>query len=129
MAGLLADITMVVHFGFLVYVVVGGFLAWCWPRAVLPHALATAWGILIVTDQVDCPLTWVEEYLRRQAGQPGLRNGGFIDTYVAGVLYPEQYAGQMELLAVLVVAASWVAGYLKWRDARRTGTRTHGVGV
>ena len=30
---LLADGVMATHFGYLVYLVVGGFLAWRWPRA------------------------------------------------------------------------------------------------
>ena len=36
---LLADLTMLVHFTFLAFVVFGGFLAWNWPRVIWSHLL------------------------------------------------------------------------------------------
>jgi hypothetical protein len=41
---LLADTSMVAHLGFLAYVVVGGFLAWRWPRAIWPHVVLVRMG-------------------------------------------------------------------------------------
>ncbi|SHE56369.1 DUF2784 domain-containing protein [Streptoalloteichus hindustanus] len=127
MASLLAELTMLTHFAFLAYVVLGGFLAWWWPRALVPHLVAAAWGALIVTiPWLDCPLTIVEDHFRRAAGQPGVVV--FIDTYVSGVLYPTRHGVTAQVVAAAVVATSWLGVYLRWRGARGTGARTHRVG-
>ena len=37
MAAFLADITVVVHFAALLYIGLGGFLAWVWPKTIFVH--------------------------------------------------------------------------------------------
>jgi hypothetical protein len=108
----LADVTMVVHFAFLAYVVTGGFLAWRWPRAIWAHLLVAGWGLSTVVLHLDCPLTWVEDWARRRAGDAGLSRG-FIDTYLTGIVYPERYTGLMQLLAAGAVAVSWTGVALR----------------
>jgi hypothetical protein len=113
----LAEATMVVHFGFLVYLVVGGFLAWRWPAAIWPHLAAATWGLTSTVFRWDCPLTAVEDWGRRRAGEAGLRTG-FIDTYLTGVVYPERYTTLIQVLAGIVVTASWAGAYA-WRRRRQ----------
>ncbi len=108
---------MVFHFAFLAYVVAGGFLAWRWPWAIWPHLLLAGWGLSTVVFGFDCPLTYVEDWARQKAGEQGLTTG-FMDTYLEGVVYPQRYAGLMQLLAGLSVAVSW-AGFAI-RRARRS---------
>ncbi|MCW2639186.1 MAG: hypothetical protein JWP76_1492 [Dactylosporangium sp.] len=105
---------MAVHFGFLVYVVAGGFLAWCWPRAIWPHLPVAGWGLITVVFHLGCPLTDLEDWARRRAGEPGLTTG-FIDHYLAGVVYPERYAGVVGLLAAVAVGMSWIGASIRWR--------------
>ena len=64
----LTTVILGLHFAFVAYVVLGGFLAWRWPRAIWPHLLAAAWGLAIVAGRVDCPLTWAEDWSRQRAG-------------------------------------------------------------
>jgi Protein of Unknown function (DUF2784) len=116
---LLVTAILVVHFGYLAYVVFGGFLAWRWPRAIWPHLAAIAWAVLIVLNAVNCPLTWAENWARRRAGQTGY-DRGFIDTYVTGVLYPARYLQEMRLLAAAVVLVSWLGW---WYHRRRRALR------
>lgn len=118
---LLADAVMVVHFGFLGYVVLGGFLAWRWLWALLPHLLAAGWGGLTVgfPATLACPLTAWEDSARRAAGQQGLPASGFIDHYLEGVVYPERYTGLIQGSAAVVVLVSWVGAYRRIR-ARST---------
>lgn len=122
---LLADVTMVVHFGFLAYVVAGGFLAWRWPRAIWPHLLAVGWGLSSLVFHLHCPLTWLEDWSRRHAGGSGLRHG-FIDTYLTGIVYPERYTALLQLLGAAIVAVSWTPVILRAVTGRgRTSTRIH----
>jgi hypothetical protein len=110
----LVSLILAVHFAFVGYVVFGGLLAVRWPGAFWPHVLAAGWGALVVAYPVACPLTTAEDWARRRAGEPGL-TAGFIDRYIEGVLYPQQYTNVMRLLAAGVVAASWLWAYRRWR--------------
>ncbi|MEV1114326.1 DUF2784 domain-containing protein [Actinosynnema sp. NPDC049800] len=111
----LAELVMVVHFAVLLFLMVGGFLAWRWPRVLYFHLAMATWGLLIVLFPLACPLTWLENELRAAAGRPQLANG-FIDTYIDGVLYPDSAARLVQVLVAVVVLVSWTGYYLKRRD-------------
>lgn len=116
----LAEGFLVLHFGYLAFVVLGGFLAWRWPRAFFVHLAAAIWGVLIVLAWVDCPLTWAENWARGRAGLA--RIPGFIDHYVTGVIYPAEYVNQVRLAVLAVVLASWVGAWVRWRRRRSLAT-------
>ncbi len=118
---MLVPTILVVHFAFLAYVVFGGFVAWRWRNAIWPHLAAAAWGLLIVFNAVNCPLTWAENWARQRAGNGGY-DKGFIDTYVTGVLYPARYLAEMRFLAAAVVAVSWAGWW--WYGRRRRASTT-----
>ena len=71
---LLATAALAVHFCYPVYVILGGFLAWRWPKMIWPHLVACVWALLIVAQWVNCPLTWVENWAREKSGQTRLTN-------------------------------------------------------
>jgi hypothetical protein len=55
------------------------------------------------------------EWLRREAGSAGY-DGGFVEHYIVGVLYPGEFTGRVKiLLACIVVMANAVA----YRGLRR----------
>ena len=120
----LVTVILALHFTYLAYVVLGGFLAWRWPYAIWPHLVALGWGILIVLGLVNCPLTWAEDWARRHAGEAPLTSG-FVDRYLENVIYPPRYVNEARALVALVVLVSWIGVYLKWRSraARRAAER------
>ncbi|MFH5822884.1 DUF2784 domain-containing protein [Georgenia sp. AZ-5] len=118
MDGVLADLTMAAHFGYLLYMVVGGFVAWRWSMTIVAHFMAVAWGGLAVIFSWDCPLTVLENVLRRRAGEPDLGDQGFIATYLTGQVYPEEYLGLVRFGAGVIVTLSWV-GYVVMVLSRR----------
>ena len=122
----LVNVVLALHFGFLVYLVLGGFLAWRWPKAIVPHAAAAVWGILIVLEWVDCPLTWAEDWARQRSGEAPL-TAGFIDRYITGVIYPPEYLHEIRLAVALVVLGSWVGAFLLWRRRRGRGSADRAV--
>ena len=119
----LAELVMVVHFGVLVFLVVGGFLAWRWSRVLYFHLAMATWGLLVVLFPIACPLTWLENSFRAAAGQPQLESG-FIDTYIDGVLYPDSAARPVQVLVALVVVTSWAGYYLKRRVEQTSPSHT-----
>ncbi|MEE6175959.1 DUF2784 domain-containing protein [Mycobacterium sp. 050134] len=100
--------TVAAHFAYLVYVPSGGFLALRWPRTVVFHVPAVAWGVAVVGLELPCPLTSLEAWSRRRAGMDPLPTTGFIDRYVAGVLYPTHRTGAAQGFAFVAAAVSWV---------------------
>ncbi|MBU3706742.1 MAG: DUF2784 domain-containing protein [Mycobacterium sp.] len=83
----LADGVLVVHGLFIVWAAFGALAVWRWPRLLVLHLPALAWGVWIEVSGGICPLTPLENSLRRAAGQSGY-SGGFIDHYLGGLIYP-----------------------------------------
>lgn len=119
MAGVLANVVMLLHFAFLVFLVLGGFLAWRWPRLLTAHVAMAAWGAAIVAFGWLCPLTYVENWFRQADGQPELSDG-FIDTYLTGIVYPGDRITEVRFAVATVIAVSWLGLLLRWRRSRRT---------
>ena len=103
---LTADLVVVAHLGFILFVALGALLAWRWPWLVLLHAPSLVWAVASVTIGVPCPLTPLEKSLRRLAGEEGYA-GGFVDRYVEGGVYPESLTPVLRAM----VAAAGVLGY------------------
>lgn len=116
----LADIVVVLHLGFVLFVVLGGFLLRRWPKLIYVHVPAAVWGVLIEFAGWICPLTPLENYFRMRGGQAGYE-GGFIDHYLIPILYPGglnrniQYA-----LGALALAVNVLAYTLFLRDRKRS---------
>lgn len=112
----LADVVMLVHFGFLAFVALGGFVAWRHRWVLVPHVAAVGWGALTVTVGLACPLTGWENALRRLGDEAALPRG-FIDTYLTGVVYPQEYLPAAQLLVATLVVASWLGLAARRRTA------------
>jgi len=83
----LADLVLVVHITFVLFVVLGGLLVLRWPRAAWLHIPAAIWGVLIEYTGWICPLTPLENSFRARGGEMGY-SGGFIEHYIQPLLYP-----------------------------------------
>lgn len=116
--GILADVVLVIHFGFVVFVAVGGFIAWRYPLLLVAHVPAVGWALGIVTVGWPCPLTGVENDLRERAGSEAYE-GGFVDRYLTGVLYPTEYERLMQALLAFIVITAYVGLALRWRRSPR----------
>lgn len=113
---LLADAVVVLHFLFVAFVVAGGLLVLRWPRIAWAHVPAAVWGVLIELFGWVCPLTPLEKHFRRLAGEGGYE-GGFVERYVFGLLYPQGLTRTHQVVLGLLVLA--VNGFIYWRLWRR----------
>lgn len=117
--GVLADLVLVLHLAFIVFVVAGGLLALRWRLAPLAHVPAAIWGVFVEVTGRVCPLTPLENSLRRAAGASGY-SGGFIEHYLGPAIYPPALSHQVQLvLAGLVVVSNLTAYWFVWRRRRR----------
>ena len=84
----LTNTVIVIHFLFIFFVVFGGFLVFKWRKFVWIHVPAFIYGTLIEWFGWICPLTYLEVWLLGKTGMTGY-GSGFIDHYIAPVIYPE----------------------------------------
>jgi hypothetical protein len=126
MAGFLAGVTTAVHFLALLYIGLGGFVGWRWPRSLFVHVFFAAWGFLVIAFPLPCPLTVLEDYLRGLQGLGPLPNG-FNEYYIYGELFPRSLVPLAGLCAVLLLVVSYVGAYLRWRDSQQDGDVEHRV--
>ena len=87
MYGTLAGAVIVAHLLFIVFVAAGGLLVWRWPRLAWVHLPAVVWGVVVELTGRICPLTPLENHLRRLSGSNSY-SGGFIEQYLIPVIYP-----------------------------------------
>jgi hypothetical protein len=117
---LAADVVLVIHVAFIVFVLFGGVLVLrrgIWAAVHLP---AVGWGAFAELSGTICPLTPVENSLRRAAGGAGYE-GSFVEHYVIPLIYPAGLTPRVQVVLGLVVVAVNVPVYvLAWRKRRMT---------
>jgi hypothetical protein len=115
----LADVVVVLHGVFIVFVAAGGFAVIRWPRLAWLHLPGAAWGAAISFGGWICPLTPLEIALRRQAGEAGYR-GGFIEHYIVPLIYPGDLTREHQLIlgAAVVLVNGFVYGVALSRHRR-----------
>ncbi len=121
--GLLADAVLVIHGLFVVWAALGALAVLRWPRLMVLHLPALTWAVWIEVSGGICPLTPLENSLRRAAGQTGY-SGGFVEHYLGGIIYPAGLTreAQWAVAGVLLVVNAVLYGLLVQRSrARRRG--------
>ena len=117
---LLADIVVLLHFAFILFVIFGGLLVFWKPRLIWLHLPTAIYGVLIEWVGWICPLTPLEHRFRRLAGQSGYQ-GGFVDHYLLPIIYPDGLTDRVQLVlgAVVVAVNLLIYGVFMWRRRRR----------
>ena len=99
-----ADAVVLLHLGFIAFVLFGGWLALHRTWIAWLHVPALIWGAAVEFLGLVCPLTPLEQRLRAVAGERGY-SGGFVEHYVIPVIYPVDLTPRVQLaLGVVVVA-------------------------
>jgi hypothetical protein len=119
--GNLATLVVLFHFAFILFVMFGGVLALRWKRAPWAHIPCFLWGSWIEISGGICPLTPLENRLRRAAGESEYV-GTFIEHYILPVMYPTGLTRSVQLvLAVGLVVLN--VGIYAWVVRRRREAR------
>jgi hypothetical protein len=120
---LLADLTLLLHLAFVLFVLLGGALVlWRWRLAWL-HLPALLWGVLVELTGWICPLTYLEHHWRRQAGLAGYEDG-FIEHYLLPLIYPPGLSrvGQVAIGVLLILVNLGLYAWALRRQRRRIAT-------
>lgn len=114
----LADGLVIFHSAFVIFVVIGGFLALRWHWIAWLHVPFAIWAVLLEYNGWICPLTPLENALRGRAGMAGY-SGGFIEHYVLRVLYPAGLTNSLQwALGTFALVVNIVAYTLLVRGLR-----------
>jgi len=119
---LLADIALILHFLFIIFVIFGGLLVFKWNRVIWLHVPCATWGALLEIYRWICPLTYLENYYRKQAGISGYP-GSFIEYYLLPVIYPTGLTANTQIiLGIIVIVINLIIyGYLGWPSYHESG--------
>ena len=115
---LLADLMLVLHATFILFVVFGGVLVFWRTGLAWLHVPCALWGVFIEFLGWTCPLTYLENDLRAAAGTGGYADG-YIDHYLMPLVYPSDLTADMQiLLGLAVLFINAIVYALVWRKTR-----------
>jgi hypothetical protein len=113
----LADLLVLIHLSFILFVVLGGWFVLRWPWVAFIHLPAAVWGAVIEFGNRICPLTPMEQKLRLAAGEGGY-SGGFVEYYIIPLIYPDGLTREFQLGAGLFVIMVNILIYGWWLSRR-----------
>lgn len=114
---LLADLTLLAHFAFIIFVLLGGLLVLKWPQVAWLHIPAALWGALTEFFSLPCPLTPLEKHFQRLAGDTPYE-GDFIARYLLPLIYPAGLTPTVQIVLGAIVVALNILIY-GWLLARQ----------
>ena len=118
----LADLLVVFHLVFILYVIAGALLITKWAKTLWLHLPSCFWGMTVEFTGWLCPLTPWEIRLRRLAGEEGY-TGSFIEQYLNPIIYPSGLTREVQMVlggTVLIVNLSLYTLILIKRRKRKT---------
>ena len=118
----LADLLVVFHLVFILYVIAGALLIVKWPKTLWLQLPSCFWGMTVEFTGWVCPLTPWEIQLRRLAGEEGY-TGSFIEQFLIPIICPSGLTREVQMLVggtVLIVNLSLYTLILIKRRKRKT---------
>jgi hypothetical protein len=115
---ILADFVVLTHLAFIAFALFGGLFALRWPRVTRVHVPAALWAAVVAFFGWLCPLTPIENALRRAAGSAEY-SVGFIERYIVPVIYPAELTRELQVfLGFVVLVVNSTIYLVVWRRLR-----------
>jgi uncharacterized protein DUF2784 len=116
---ILTELTIIVHFLFILFVVAGGFLANRKRWLMIIHLCSIAWAVFAeLSPGIICPLTQLENHFAFLAGLSTYKED-FISRYLVPIIYQENVPVKIQyVLVVIVICINLIAYKILWK--RRT---------
>ncbi len=117
---LLADLVLILHLFFIVFVLLGGLLI-LWRRWILwLHIPAVIWAVVLEFLGLICPLTPLENSLRQAGGDAGY-GGGFIEHYLIPLIYPSGLTRELQMIlgAIAICVNIGIYGFVIYRQINK----------
>ena len=110
---LFANLTLIAHLIFILFVIFGGLLFFIFSKILYIHLPALLWGIYIELNNSVCPLTYLENWFLDKAELETYSNG-FINNYLYPIIYPEGLTNNIQIYLgiTLIVINILIYGFI-----------------
>ena len=103
-----ANLTLTVHFAFIIFVVFGALLFFVSTKIIYVHVPALIWGVYIELTHSVCPLTYLENWFLQKANLTTYSEG-FIQNYLVPTVYPKNLTEDLQTyLAIVLTVANMI---------------------
>ena len=108
-----ANLTLIVHFAFILFVVFGALLFFVSTKIVFIHIPAFIWGSYIKLTHSICPLTYLENWFLHKDNLTTY-SVGFIQHYLIPIVYPINPTKDLQIYLgiVLIVVNMIIYGFI-----------------
>ena len=100
-----ANLILIVHFIFILFVVFGALLFFASSKIIFIHIPAFIWGSYITLTNSICPLTYLENWFLNKANLTTYSEG-FIQNYLVSIVYPINLTKDLQIylgVALIVI--------------------------
>ena len=91
-----ADLILIIHFTFVLFVVFGALLIFASIKIIFIHIPAVIWGSYIELTNSICPLTYLENWFLHKANLTTYSEG-FIQNYLVPIVYPMNLTKDLQI--------------------------------
>ena len=108
-----ANLILLVHLIFIIFVVLGGLLFFASSKIIFIHIPALIWGIYIELTSSICPLTYLENWFLHKANMTTYSEG-FIKNYLMPTVYPTNLTKDLQIYLgiTLIVVNMIIYGFI-----------------
>ena len=116
---LFANLTLIAHLIFILFVIFGGLLFFVFSKIIYIHLPALLWGIYIELTNSVCPLTYLENWFLYE-GELSTYSNDFINNYILPIIYPEGLTNEIQInLVILLIIINALIYGLIYKDLKR----------
>ena len=116
---LFANLTLITHLIFVLFVVFGGLFFFIFPKIIYTHLPALLWGIYIELTNSVCPLTYLENWFLYK-GELSTYSNDFINNYLFPIIYPESLTAEIQIyLGILLIVINIFIYRLIYKNFKR----------
>ena len=110
---LAAELTLIIHFTFILFVVFGALLFFVATKIIFIHFPALIWGSYIELTNSICPLTYLENWFLHKANLTAYSEG-FIQNYLMPIVYPMSLTKNLQIYLgiTLIVVNIIIYGFI-----------------
>ena len=122
---ILANITLVIHITFVLFVIFGSLLFFVTPKVIYLHLPSLVWGSYVEFSGSICPLTYLENWFLYQGNLTTYSNS-FIQNYILPIIYPKNLSSELQIyLGTALIIINIIFYLLIILNLKKLSQKTH----
>ena len=108
---IVANLTLIIHFAFIPFVIFGALLFFITTKIIFIHIPAFIWGSYIELTNSICPLTYLENWFLHKANLTTYSEG-FIQNYLVPIVYPVSLTKDLQIYLGIALIVTNIVIYV-----------------